>query len=102
MNDAIFDLVAFEKFLHDRIKVGGRTGNLSGSIVIEKGAAGELNITVAPTVPFAKRYIKYLTKKYLKKNQLRDWIRVVADSKKGYVLKYFNIASTDAQEEDDE
>jgi hypothetical protein len=32
-------------------------------------------ITVTSSVPFSKRYLKYLTKKYLKKNQLRDWIR---------------------------
>jgi hypothetical protein len=30
---------------------------------------------------FFPRYLKYLTKKYLKKNNLRDWLRVVASSK---------------------
>ncbi|KKK23230.1 60S ribosomal protein, partial [Aspergillus rambellii] len=28
VSDKIFDLSAFEKFLHDRIKVEGRVGNL--------------------------------------------------------------------------
>ena len=28
-------------------------------------------------VPLSKRYLKYLTKKFLKKNSLRDWIRYV-------------------------
>ena len=36
---------------------------------------GKLIIFVLP------RYLKYLTKKYLKKNNLRDWLRVVASSK---------------------
>lgn len=26
-------------------------------------------------IPLPKTYLKYLTKKYLKKNELRDWIR---------------------------
>lgn len=37
------------------------------------------------------RYLKYLTKKYLKKNNLRDWLRVVASSKDAYELRYFQV-----------
>jgi large subunit ribosomal protein L22e len=29
-------------------------------------------------VAFSKKYLKFLTKKYLKKKTLRDWLRVVA------------------------
>ena len=41
-----------------------------------------------------------LTKKYLKKQKLRDYIRTVS-SKDGYLLKYFSVAG-DADEEDEE
>ena len=44
------------------------------------------------------RYLKYLTKKFLKKNNLRDYIRVVADTKTSYELRYFQI---NAGEDDD-
>lgn len=37
------------------------------------------------------RYLKYLTKRYLKKNNLRDWLRVVANGKASYELRYFNV-----------
>jgi len=37
------------------------------------------------------RYLKYLTKKYLKKNNLRDWLRVVASGKDTYELRYFQV-----------
>lgn len=39
-------------------------------------------------------YLKYLTKKYLKKHNVRDWLRVIASDKdkNGYELRYFNIA----------
>src|SRR5688572_18545660 len=37
------------------------------------------------------RYLKYLTKKYLKKNNLRDWLRVVASGKDSYELRYFQV-----------
>jgi hypothetical protein len=54
---------------------------------------GQTKITVTSNIPLSKRYLKYLTKKFLKKNSLRDWIRVVASSKDVYVLKFYNIAS---------
>lgn len=47
----------------------------------------------------SNRYLKYLTKKYLKKNKLRDWLRVVSKDKETYELRYFQINS---QEDDDE
>jgi large subunit ribosomal protein L22e len=40
---------------------------------------------------FSKRYLKYLAKKFLKKQQMRDFLRVVSTNKSTYELKYFNI-----------
>ena len=49
------------------------------------------------------RYLKYLTKKYMKKNNLRDWLRVVSPStsKDTYELRYFNINNDEEDEDDD-
>ncbi|KAL4564256.1 hypothetical protein LXL04_028314 [Taraxacum kok-saghyz] len=48
------------------------------------------------------RYLKYLTKKYLKKHNVRDWLRVIASKKDRnvYELRYFNIAENEGEEED--
>ena len=48
------------------------------------------------------RYLKYLTKKYLKKNNLRDWLRVVASSKESFELRYFQINQDEEEEEADD
>ena len=48
------------------------------------------------------RYVKYLTKKYLKKNNLRDWLRVVASSKESFKLRYFQINQDEEEEEADD
>lgn len=50
---------------------------------------------------FSFRYLKYLTKKYLKKNNLRDWLRVVASDKETYELRYFQISQDDESETDE-
>ncbi|KAJ2699923.1 Ribosomal L22e protein [Coemansia spiralis] len=94
--DKILDVAAFEKFLHDRIKVGGRTNNLTDAVTITRD---EDKIIVQAKVDFPKRYLKYLTKKFLKKNMLRDWLRVVSDSKDSYRLKYFNVSNQAEEEE---
>merc|ERR1711970_661980 len=73
VDDKIMEIGSFEKFLKDRVKVNG------------------------------KRYLKYLTKKYLKKHNVRDWLRVVASNKDRsvYELRYFNIADNEAEEEEE-
>ncbi|KAE8603954.1 hypothetical protein XENTR_v10014517 [Xenopus tropicalis] len=98
VEDGIFDSVNFEQFLKERIKVNGKTGNL-GSIV----HIGRLKskITVSSEKKFSKRYLKYLTKKYLKKNNLRDWLRVVASDKETYELRYFQISQDDESESEE-
>ncbi|CCM00898.1 uncharacterized protein FIBRA_02944 [Fibroporia radiculosa] len=97
--DGVFDGAAFEKYLHDRIKIEGKTGQLGENIKIARD--GDTKLTVSSSVPLSKRYLKYLTKKFLKKNSLRDWIRVVASSKDTYQLRFYNIQSN-VDEEDEE
>ncbi|KAF8807531.1 ribosomal protein L22e [Phlegmacium glaucopus] len=96
--DGVFDGADFEKFLHDRIKVEGKAGQLGENVKITRD--GNTKITVTSNIPFSKRYLKYLTKKFLKKNSLRDWIRVVASSKDNYQLRFYNIAGAGEDEED--
>jgi len=52
--------------------------------------------------PYVLRYLKYLTKKYLKKHNVRDWLRVIASNKDRsvYELRYFNIAENEGEEEE--
>jgi large subunit ribosomal protein L22e len=58
VNDKIFDLSAFEKFLHDRIKVDGRTGNLGDTIQISQQGDGKIEVVAHQE--FSGRYLKYL------------------------------------------
>jgi len=85
--------------LHDRIKVEGKAGNLGDNIKINRD--GDKSVAVTSNIPFSKRYLKYLTKKFLKKNSLRDWIRVVASSKDHYQLRFYNISGAGDDEEEE-
>ncbi|KAK0387266.1 hypothetical protein NLU13_5579 [Sarocladium strictum] len=98
-SDKIFDVSAFEKFLQDRIKVDGRTNNLGDNVVIKQIGDGKIEVTSHNEL--SGRYLKYLTKKFLKKQQLRDWLRVVSTSKGVYELKFFNVVNDEADEDDE-
>ncbi|XP_041508904.1 60S ribosomal protein L22-like [Microtus oregoni] len=92
VEDGIMDAANFEQFLRERIKVNGKAGNLGGGVVtIERS---KRKITVTSEGPFSKTY--------LKKSNLRDWLRVVANSKESYELRYFQINQDEEEEEEEE
>ena len=88
-----------EKFLNDKIKVNGKVGVLGDDVIISRDRN---KIIVKTEIAFSKRYLKYLTKKFLKKQQLRDWLHVIAVNKQTYELRYFNIHEDDEDEDEDE
>lgn len=143
-SDKIFDVNAFEKFLHDKIKVDNRVGNLGDTVQISQQGDGK--IEVVAHIQFSGRYLKYLyvfffflsfflgggdipsssgvfsnsvrlngwntkantkttksnrTKKFLKKQQLRDWLRVVSTSPGVYELRFFNVVNDEADDDDE-
>merc|ERR1712223_78071 len=98
VEDGIMNCGDFETYLNERVKVGGKTGNFGKDVTLGR----EKNkVVLTSAVPFSKRYLKYLTKKYLKKNNLRDWLRVVATTKDSYELRYFQINNDEEEEEDE-
>ncbi|KAG2322547.1 hypothetical protein Bca4012_056692 [Brassica carinata] len=100
VDDKIMEIATLEKFLQERIKVGGKPGALGDAVSITT-AKGKITVTADSN--FSKRYLKYLTKKYLKKYNVRDWLRVIASNKDRnlYELRYFNIEDDAAAEEED-
>ncbi|XP_045161746.1 60S ribosomal protein L22-like [Mercenaria mercenaria] len=97
VEDGIMDVASFEKFLNERIKVEGKTNNMGNNVSLERQKS---KVILNADIPFSKRYLKYLTKKYLKKNNLRDWLRVVAAAKDTYELRYFQINNEDEEEDE--
>lgn len=96
VEDKVFITSNFSEYLRQRIKVNGKTGKLGDQIKIADDGS---RVNVSCTVPFSKRYLKYLTKKYLKKHSLREFLYVIAKDKKTYEIKYFNIQQDEAAEE---
>lgn len=96
VEDEVLVLRDFEKYLKERVKVDGKKGNFGANIQL---AADSTKVTLHSSVPFSKRYLKYLTKKYLKKVKIADYLRVVATDKHSYQVRYLKIHSDEGEEE---
>ena len=64
IEDNVIVLKDFESYLTQHIKVDNKTGNLGTSVSV---STDKDTIVVESKIPFSKRYLKYLSKKYLKK-----------------------------------
>ena len=86
----------FTDFLKSRIKVDKKTGQLGDNVQVSRA---DKKITVQAKIHMSKRYLKYLSKKFLKKKNMRDFLRVVASSKNEYELRYFNVDNEGGDED---
>jgi large subunit ribosomal protein L22e len=98
VKDGIFDLDDYHKFLTERWKVDNKVKNFGGKVSIVKEHE---NVKFTFETDSTKKYVKYLTKKYLKKHDLRDWLHCVATSSVGYQLKYFPITQEEDEKKED-
>ena len=88
-------VASFVKYLTEKIKLEGKAGALGDKV---KVSASGSTVSITTSVEVPKRYMKYLTKRYLKKSKLRDYLRVISTGKDAYELRYFNIKPDDAAE----
>ncbi|AET37734.1 60S ribosomal protein eL22 Ecym_1511 [Eremothecium cymbalariae DBVPG len=96
-DNGVFDPASYAKYLVEHIKVDGHLGNLGNAITVEENGS---TVTIVSTAKFSGKYLKYLTKKYLKKNQLRDWIRFVSSSTNEYKLTFYQVTPEDEEDEE--
>ena len=96
VEDNVISLESFAKYLRENIKNEGKKNNLGEKVAVSTEG---YNVVITSKGKFSKRYIKYLSKKYLKKQDMRDYIRVIANGRNSYQLKYFNVNQGDEEEE---
>ncbi|KAH9982452.1 ribosomal protein L22e [Lactifluus volemus] len=92
----VFDGGLFEKFLHDHIKVDNKAGQLGDKVKVTRDKQNHscCQHSLFEAIPEVSH------KKFLKKNSLRDYLRVVASGKDSYQLSFYNIEAADDDEEE--
>jgi len=82
------------KYFQDRIKVNGKAGQLGDKFVITHE---KTKVIILVQGDFSKRYIKYLSKKFLKKHQLKEFLRITAPTRTTFELKYYNVGNDEEE-----
>lgn len=91
----LLSLEAAVKYLNQHIKVGGLKGKLGEAVKVNQTDKKEkqknsIVVAVDNTLTFSKRYIKYLIKKFLKRENVSLYLRVISNGPSSYLVKLFS------------
>ena len=95
VSNNLLSLEAAIKYLNSNIKVNGLKNKLGESV---KVAAADKNVkqknslvvSVDNSMKFSKRYVKYLVKKFLKRENISLYLRVISSGSNNYLVKLFS------------
>ncbi|KAJ9453758.1 60S ribosomal protein L22 [Diplonema papillatum] len=79
----------YATFLSEHIKIEGKTGQLGDKVKVN--VEDQAIVITKFKVLFAKRYLKFLTRKFLRQEKLKEYVRLVSTNKHDYQLRYYNI-----------
>ena len=97
MKDKIFDtemLGAFEQYVLTNTKLHGKKGKLADKVKVSLDS-DKSTLAVSTTMQYRKKYFKYLTKKFLKKKNVREYFRIISSGKGEYQLRYYQMEQTE-------
>lgn len=91
----LVSLEAAIKYLESNIKVNGVKKKLGDSVLVNSANDKEkkkntILVQADTKMKFSKRYIKYLVKKFLKRENIASYLRVISQGSSTYMVKLFN------------
>ena len=94
VSNNLLSLEAASKYLTQNIKVNGLKGKLADYVKVSQTDKRDkqkntLVVSVDNTMKFSKRYVKYLIKKFLKRENISLYLRVISNGSSGYLVKLF-------------
>ena len=94
-DDELLKAKDFQDFLKTHMKVNDKKGNLGESVTWT--TSGKL-VQVVSKRKLSKRYLKYLTKKFLKKNGILEYLKVTSTNKATYEIRYIKYDDNEEEE----
>lgn len=94
-DDELLKAKDFQDFLKTHMKINDKKGNLGESVTWT--TSGKL-VQVVSKRKLSKRYLKYLTKKFLKKNGILEYLKVISTNKATYEIRYIKYDDNEDEE----
>jgi large subunit ribosomal protein L22e len=94
VSNNLLSLEAASKYITQNVKINGLKGKLGESVKVTQTdkkdkQKNSLIVAVDNTMKFSKRYVKYLVKKFLKRENISLYLRVISNGSNGYLVKLF-------------
>lgn len=82
---------SIQEYFEQAWKVGkhGVAGNLADKVIIKREKS---TLVICSHEAVAKRYVRYVAKRFLNKVEAADFCRVNATSKNGFVIRSFDMS----------
>jgi large subunit ribosomal protein L22e len=95
VSNNLLSVEAAVKYLRQNIKVNGLKNKLGDSVQIDSTDKKDkqkntIVVSADNTMKFSKRYVKYLIKKFLKRENISLYLRVISSGSNGYLVKLFS------------
>jgi large subunit ribosomal protein L22e len=95
VNNNLLSVEAAVKYLNQNIKVNGLKNKLADSVIVsttdkKDKQKNSLVVQADNTMEFSKRYVKYLIKKFLKRENVSLYLRVISSGPNSYLVKLFS------------
>ncbi len=96
VSNNLMSLDTATKYFSQNIKVNGLKNKLDDFVKVntsdkrDKNKKNNINVQVDAKMKFSKRYVKYLVKKFLKRENISLYLRVVANGANSYVVKLYS------------
>jgi large subunit ribosomal protein L22e len=95
VSNNLLSVEAAVKYLRQNIKVNGLKNKLGDSVQVEStdkkdNQKNTIVVSADNTMKFSKRYVKYLIKKFLKRENISLYLRVISYGSNGYLVKLFS------------
>lgn len=95
VSNSLLSLEAAIKYLTQNIKVNGLKGKLGDSVKVgqtdkKDKQKNTVVISADNQLKFSKRYVKYLIKKFLKRENISLYLRVISNAPNSYLVKLFS------------
>jgi large subunit ribosomal protein L22e len=96
VSNNLMSLDTATKYFSQNIKVNGLKNKLDDYVKVntsdkrDKNKKNNINVQVDAKMKFSKRYVKYLVKKFLKRENISLYLRVVANGANSYVVKLYS------------
>ena len=92
VSNKLLSLEAASKYLQSNIKVGGLKNKLGDSVKVTQSdkkdkLKNSIFLSVDTTLKFSKRYIRYLMKKFLKREGIGRYLTIISTGPNVYTVK---------------